>query len=87
VAALVPRMVELGERLLGVGDPDFLEVMEIYAEYLAVNERRAEALLMADRLHAGRMAALGADDPKTVEALVILSASHAALGDFRGPSR
>jgi CHAT domain-containing protein/tetratricopeptide (TPR) repeat protein len=81
-AALIGQVVRLGEQVLGLKDPDFLEALEAQAEFFIRHERHAEALLVVDRLYAGRAALLGADDPKTIEALLAVAAEHGMTGDY-----
>jgi len=81
-AALAEQMAALGAELLGAEDPDYLDMVERLVEYLEGSERRVEALALAQRLHAGRLAGQGPDDPRTVKATIILSSAHASGGDY-----
>ena len=81
-AALIGRLVTLGETVVGLKDPDFLDMLEAQGEYLAGFERREENLLVTERLLAGRTAAQGPDHPKTIEAMLYRAAALLARGDY-----
>jgi CHAT domain-containing protein/tetratricopeptide (TPR) repeat protein len=81
-AALAGRLATLGEQLLGASEPEYLAMLERVATYLAQNERRAEALPLFEKLHAGRVAANGADHPDSVTALIVLSNMYGMGGDY-----
>jgi CHAT domain-containing protein/tetratricopeptide (TPR) repeat protein len=81
-AAVAERLAALGEKLLGADHPTYISMVEEVLGYLLEQERRAELLPIAERMHRALTAALGPDDPRTVAALMVLSNAIYSSGDF-----
>ena len=80
-AALFAQMVTLGERVFGATDPDFLDLLEAQTEYL-VTPAAARGGAGGRPVLCGPAPVAGADDPKTVQALIYLSTAHGASGNY-----
>jgi hypothetical protein len=81
-AAYLRRALELLERELGPDHPDSLQGAERLASILmTVTHSWGEALPILERVHSARVAAIGPDAPRTLDALFLMAEAIGQAGD------